>query len=111
MRLTVLTTPELALGYRLAGAGTRACSSAAEAETVLRELLERRVEGVIAVHRAFLDDLDEGLRDVFEQRDSTLIVALPSGESPERAEERRSRLLRLLRHAVGYEMTFESEEP
>jgi hypothetical protein len=36
-------------------------------------------------------------------------VALPAGTTPEEAEDRRERLLKLLRQAVGYEITFRDE--
>ncbi len=110
MRLTVLTTPDLAPAYRLAGTGTIARESAAEAEATLRELLEGQVRGVIAVHQPFLDTLPAELREELERLDCALVVALPSGESPAEPEDRRTRLLRMLRHAIGYEMTFESDE-
>ena len=109
MRLTVLTTPELAPAYRLAGTATLVCSSATEAAAALRELRDGGHEGVIAVHRPFLDELDAAFREELDKRQSALVVGLPSGDAPEAAKERRARLLRLLRPAVGYEMPFESE--
>jgi vacuolar-type H+-ATPase subunit F/Vma7 len=110
VRLTVLTTPDLAAAYRLAGTATLARSSAAEAELTLRELLEEGLDGVIAVHQPFLDALPAELTDRLERLESALVVGLPSAEAATGGEDRRTRLLRMLRHAVGYEMTFESEE-
>lgn len=108
--LTVITTAELADGYRLAGAATRVSASPGEAEELLHELLDRGEDGVIAVHEPFLERLEDGFRRQLEKREAPLVVGLPSGEAEEAPEERRARLLRRLRRAVGYEITFPSED-
>ena len=38
-----------------------------------------------------------------------LVVPLPAGLTDDQAEDRRERLLRMLRQAVGYEITFGDE--
>jgi vacuolar-type H+-ATPase subunit F/Vma7 len=107
-RLIVLTTPELAAGFRLAGVATRTAASAAEAAEAVEELLEQRGEGdVVAVHEPFLVELDAPLRRRIESTVSPLVVALPGGENADVETERRARHLRVLWEAVGYEITFE----
>lgn len=106
----MLTTDELAPAYRLAGTATIACSTAAQSEARLRELLDDGFAGVIAVHQPFLDALPRGLVDELERIDSAVVVGLPDGARPTEAEDRQARLRRLLREAVGYEITFESQE-
>jgi len=107
-RLTVLTTPELEAGYRLAGVATRAAASPAEAATAVAELLEQRGEGdVVAVHEPFLDALDAPLRRRVDSIVSPLVIALPGGEGVHVEAERRARHLRVLWEAVGYEISFE----
>jgi vacuolar-type H+-ATPase subunit F/Vma7 len=110
-RLIVITTPELELGYRLAGVTTRAMGSADEAETALRELLDAGAVGdVVAVHERFFDELAPSLRRRIDALTSPLVIALPAGEEPDAAAERRARLLRMLWQAVGYEITFDRRE-
>jgi vacuolar-type H+-ATPase subunit F/Vma7 len=108
-RLLVITTPELAAGYRLAGASTLAVGSVAEAASRLEELLERE-DGVIALHGPYFRALPRPLRRRLDALRTPLVVALPAGTAPEEAEDRRERLLQMLRQAVGYELTF-SDEP
>ena len=55
-RLLVLTTSELAVGYRLAGATTVEVRSAAETRAILEELLDRE-DGIIAVHAPYFNAL------------------------------------------------------
>jgi vacuolar-type H+-ATPase subunit F/Vma7 len=107
-RLVVLTTPELADGYRLAGVAVCEVASAAEAAERLEELLERE-HGVIALHAPYFHALARPLRRRLDALRAPLVVALPAGTTPEEAEDRRERLLKLLRQAVGYEITFRDE--
>lgn len=107
-RLIVLTTPELELGYRLAGVTTRAVGSAEEATHALAELLEQDGDGdVIAVHEPFFDALDASLRRRIGSLVSPLVIALPGGEGADAEAERRAEHLRVLWEAVGYEITFD----
>lgn len=109
-RLVVLTTPELAPGYRLAGAATIAVTSPEGARDELLELVDARGEkGVIAIHEPYHAGLDRKLRGKFDETSEPLVVPLPSGEDAESAGERRGRLLQMLWQAVGYEITFDAE--
>jgi vacuolar-type H+-ATPase subunit F/Vma7 len=109
-RLIVLTTPDLELGYRLAGVATRAVASSAEAAQALQELLDTEADDVIAVHEPFFHDLDGPLRRRIETLTSPLVVAMPGGRDADVEAERRARMLQMLWQAVGYEMTFDRGE-
>lgn len=107
-RLTVLTTPELEPGYRLAGVATHATGSVEEAAERLSELLEQGGEGdVVAVHEPFFDQLDAPLRRRIESLVSPLVIALPGGQGAPAEAERRAQHLRILWEAVGYQITFD----
>jgi vacuolar-type H+-ATPase subunit F/Vma7 len=107
-RLVVLTTPELADGYRLAGAAVSEVASPAEAAARIEEMLESE-RGVIALHAPYFHALARPLRRRLDALRAPLVVALPAGATPEEAEDRGERLLKLLRQAVGYEITFRDE--
>ena len=107
-RLMVLTTRELAAGYRLAGVATVEVASPAEAEAQLEELLDSE-DGVIAVHAPYFHALGQALRGRLDALRTPLVVPLPAGLTDDQAEDRRERLLRMLRQAVGYEITFGDE--
>jgi vacuolar-type H+-ATPase subunit F/Vma7 len=107
-RLLVLTTPELATGYRLGGVAAIEVASPSEAAASLEELLERE-DGVIAVHAPFFHAFDRRLRRRLDALRAPLVVALPAGATVEQAQDRRERLLQMLRQAVGYEITFDDE--
>jgi len=110
--LTVVTTPELEPGYRLAGVATRSVDSADEAAERLSELLDQLDDGegdVIAVHEPFFNELPGALRRRIDSLTSPLVVALPGGEGAYVEAERRAQHLRILWAAVGYQITFERE--
>ena len=109
-RLIVLTTPDLAPGYRLAGAATVPVTTREEAATELLSLVDGRGErGVIAVHEPFHSTLDRELRRRFDETTEPLVVPLPVGEPGEGDGGRRERLMKMLWQAVGYEITFDAE--
>jgi vacuolar-type H+-ATPase subunit F/Vma7 len=107
-RLLVLTTPELAAGYRLAGVTALEVASSAEAAARTEELLDRE-DGVIAVHAPYFHGFARSLRRRLDARRAPLVVPLPAGMTEDQADDRRRRLLRMLRQAVGYEITFGDE--
>ena len=107
-RLLVLTTRELATGYRLAGVTVFDVASSEEAATRLEELLEQE-DGVIAVHAPFFHEFARPLRRRLDARLTPLVVPLPAGMTDDQAGDRRTRLLQMLRQAVGYEITFGDE--
>ena len=106
-RLVIVTTSDLAPGYRLAGVATLAAPDATEAADRLRDLLASGEDGIIAVHEPFLQGLDQRLRRHLEESASPWVVALPTGDARAGASERRARLMRLLWQAVGYQITFQ----
>jgi vacuolar-type H+-ATPase subunit F/Vma7 len=107
-RLLVMTTPELATGYRLAGVATVEVGSADEAATRLESLVAHE-DGVVAVHAPYLRALPRPLRQRLETLRVPLVVALPAGTAVGKGQGRRERLLAMLRQAVGYEITFSDE--
>ena len=110
MRLLILTAPELAPGYRLAGVATIGVDSPDDAAIRIRELIGAPGgHGVVAVHEPYLNALDDDLRRQVDVSREPLVVALPPGEAEAGVSERRERLLRMLWQAVGYHITLEPE--
>lgn len=107
-RLVVLTSPELAPGYRLAGVSTLAVGSSGETEATIEQLIAEE-EGVIAVHEPYFHALDPRFRLRLDALRRPLVVPLPAGSGEASGAERRDRLAQMLWQAVGYEITFESD--
>jgi vacuolar-type H+-ATPase subunit F/Vma7 len=106
--VTVLTTPELEPGYRLAGVATRSVDSAVDAAELLRDLLDQPDDGdVVAIHEPFFKALPDALRRRIDSLASPLVVLLPGGEGANAEAERRAQHLRILWEAVGYQIAFD----
>jgi len=109
-RLLILTTPELAPGYRMAGVATVAIEDAEEAAEALTDLLAGGAErGIVAVHEPHLEALAPAVRRRVDASDEPLVVALPAGEVEPGASERRARLVRMLTQTVGFRMSFQPD--
>ncbi len=110
-RLLVLTTTELAAGYRLAGVATVAVETVESAAQTLRDLLLSGTErGIVAVHEPHLAALDPCLRRQVDASQEPLVVSLPAGDLDAGTSERRARLLRMLAQTVGFRMSFRPGE-
>jgi len=109
-RLMVITTPDLAPGFRLAGVETFPVESSDTAEQVLRELLEGDEASLIAVRQDLLDSIDPRLRRQVETSYRPLVMLIPGGTPASPGEGRRRYIAELIRRAVGFHITFGPEE-
>ena len=104
--LTIVIPPELAAGFRLAGAGVRSVIDSTQATTTVQELIAQGERGVIGVYEPFFLQFDPGLRESLEQSLAPVVIAVPSGFGTKEEVTRRARIAALLRRAVGYHITF-----
>ena len=106
-RLVVLTTPEGATGFRLAGVPAESAFSTSEGARRLLDLA-RTGDGLLAVHESFLAALEPADRRRLEALAEPMVVALPAGTGAAGSKARRARLTEMLRRAVGYRISFRS---
>ena len=106
----VITTPDLAPGFRLAGVETFAVESPDKAERVLRELLEGDEASLIAVRQDLLRSIDPRLRRQVETSYRPLVMLIPGGTPASPGEGRQRYIAELIRRAVGFHITFGPEE-
>ena len=105
-KLSVITDPILASGFRLAGVEVHSVSSAAEARGVLRMLMSEGEAGVIAINANYLSALDPLVRRRIDESYKPVVVALPTGVAVPPQERRRERITELIRRAIGFRITF-----
>lgn len=105
-KLVIVTHPDLAAGFRLAGADVFPAVSREEAQMVLRTLLAQGQDDVIAVDREYLVEPPEDIRRRLEEGYRPLVVGIPKGQTL-RPEERQSFHIReLIRRAIGFQIAF-----
>lgn len=106
----MVTTPELAPGFRLAGAAVDVARSAEEAARAVAGHVAAPEGGIVAVHEPYLEAFDPALRRRLEALVNPVVVGLPAGDLAADAGGRRLRLAEMLRRAVGYRITLAGDE-
>ncbi len=108
-KLTIITHPALAPGFRLAGVQVVASANPASARNALLRLLDEGEAGVIALDAAYLGALDYATARRIQELVKPVVVALPAGADV-LPEQRRSRQIAdLIRRAIGIRITFHEE--
>jgi V/A-type H+-transporting ATPase subunit F len=98
-KFVIVTDPDRAAGFRLAGAEVFEAGSPDEARSVIPPLLHKDDIGIVAVNEEYMLSLDEKLMDRIEKMHRPLIIPIPSKK---REIDRRTYIERLLRKAIGY---------
>jgi len=98
-KFIVVTDPDLASGFRLAGVEVLEACDVAEAKKIISSLVYRDDTGIVAVNEEFMESLDDKLMEKIEKTYRPIIVPIPSIS---KEVDRRSYIERLLRKAIGY---------
>ena len=105
-KLVVVTNPELAAGFRLAGVDVFSARTREEAQEVLRSLLARSEDDVVAVDSEYLVEPPEDIRRRVEEGYHPLVIGIPKPRVV-RPEDRRSHYIReMIRRAIGFQIAF-----
>ncbi len=107
----VITEPDLAPGYQLAGVETLIAQSSQEAYQHIETLRRAGNVSVIAVHAPYYAELEDSLRREMEKQVIPVVISLPVGLKTAAAGTHREQVRRMLRRAIGFEITFQPEEP
>ncbi|MGZ4902297.1 MAG: V-type ATP synthase subunit F [Halobacteriota archaeon] len=98
-RFVVVTDPETAPGFRLAGVEVVEASTVGEAKSVIPALLYQDDTGIVAVNEDFMASLDEKLMEKIEKTHRPIVIPIPSRT---RQIDRADYIERMLRRAIGY---------
>ncbi|HMA05639.1 MAG TPA: V-type ATP synthase subunit F [Methanomicrobiales archaeon] len=98
-RFLVVTDPDTAPGFRLAGVEVIEASSQEEARKAINALVFKDDTGIVAVNEEFIAALDQKLVDTIEKTYRPIMIPIPS-----RAKriDRTSYIERMLQRAIGY---------
>ncbi|MCE5203056.1 MAG: V-type ATP synthase subunit F [Coriobacteriales bacterium] len=104
-KLIVLTDPDTGDGFRLAGADVVTAESPDEARRRLNELIDDDSSGIIAVNEAFMSEIDERTQQKINSTYRPIVISLPIHEKLQAEEDHRAYLSRLIRRAIGFDIT------
>ncbi len=109
-KLTVITNPVLAPGFRLAGVDVIAAENHTSARNALARLIDEGEAGIIAVDAPFLSNLDYATARRIEDMVKPVVVSLPSGTDVSPEQRRSRQIAELIRRTIGIRMTFREKE-
>ena len=98
-KFVVVTDPETAPGFRLAGVEVLVASTVEEAKNVIPALLYKDDTGIVAVNEDFMASLDEKLVEKIEKTHRPIVIPIPSRTHK---IDRADYIERMLRRAIGY---------
>lgn len=104
-RLMVLTDPDTADGFRLAGVDVFEVDSPEQARQTLASLVDDDTSGIIAVNERMMSAIDERLQRKIDSIYRPIVVSLPIREKLTVGEDHRAYLSRLIRRAIGFDIT------
>lgn len=104
-KLVVLTDPENADGFRLAGVDVEVADSTEDARRKLNSLLDDDESGIIAMNERMAGAIDERTQRKIDSTYRPIVVSLPIRETLETDEDHRAYLSRLIRRAIGFDIT------
>lgn len=97
--MAVLTDPETATGFRLAGVDVREASTAQQALEHLRQLVSLEY-GLVAVNEALLPGIEEEMGRLMRGREMPIIVPFP--EAKAEMESGEDYIARLVKEHIGF---------
>ncbi len=104
-KLIVLTDPDNADGFRLAGVDVEVASNQDEARRRLNALVDDDNSGIIAVNESMMAVIDDRLQKKIDSIYRPIVISLPLREMLHGEEDHRAYLSRLIRRAIGFDIT------
>ncbi len=98
-KMAVITDPETATGFRLAGVEVREATQPAEALEHLRQLIALDY-GLAAVNEELLAGIDEGLSRAMRGRELPILVPFPAATAE--IESGEDYIARLVKEHIGF---------
>jgi V/A-type H+/Na+-transporting ATPase subunit F len=98
-KFVVVTDPDTATGFRLAGVDVLEIPNPDEVAALLPSLLLRDDTGIIAINEEYMRSLDDKMMEKIEKSYRPIIIPIPSGA---KRLDRTSYIEGLLRRAIGY---------
>jgi vacuolar-type H+-ATPase subunit F/Vma7 len=104
-KLIILTDPGNADGFRLAGVDVVEAEDEEDARRQLSHLVDDDTSGIIGVNEGYMAAIDERLRRKIDSIYRPIVIPLPIRETLHVEEDHRAYLSRLIRRAVGFDIT------
>ncbi len=104
-KLVVLTDADTADGFRLSGCDVEVAESPEDARKRLNALIDDESSGIIAVNERMMSAIDERTQKKIDSIYRPIVISLPIKEQLHMGEDHRAYLARLIRRAIGFDIT------
>ena len=104
-KLIVLTDPDNADGFRLAGVDVVIAETLDTVREKLNKLLDDEAAGIIAVNEQMMAAIDARTQRRIDSIYRPLVISLPIREKLAIGEDHKAYLARLIRRAIGFDIT------
>ena len=104
--LLVITTPDLAPGFQLAGVETFSVETVEEAEETLTRLLDDREASLVIVRRALLQAMESRLQRRLESSVQPVVMQIAGRPASIPGKDHQQHLTELIRRTVGFHINF-----
>lgn len=108
-KLVILTDPESAIGFRLAGVDVVEALTPEDAKKSLINLINDDTAGIVAVNEDFMNAVDARTKEKIDKIYRPIVVPIPAVKKMELTPERREYLAGLIRRAVGFDIKLRTE--
>ncbi len=109
-KVVVVTDPETADGFRLAGVTVVEVATQEAAQEQIHVLLDDDTTGILALNESFFNGMDDKTQQKVDSIYRPIVIPLPVKETVESIGERRAYLSRLIHRAIGIDITLRSRE-
>ena len=99
----IITTPDIAPGFRLVGVDVEEVNNAAEAEAALLKIISGSNYGLVAINEELRNDFTIRTKRLLDETDIPIIIAFPGKEVNRwMRQDKRDYVASLVRGAIGY---------
>ncbi len=109
-RLLVITRPNLAVGFQLAGVETFGVEDEEAAQELISAWLEEDEANLLAIDDGLLELMDPVFIKRLESCERLPYLSIPGGRPLGLEATRRYRIAEMIRQAIGFHITFKGEE-
>lgn len=109
-RLFILTRPQLARGFQLAGVDTCGAEDIESAEAFVHNLLNQGESGLLAIDDGLFAQMDTALIKRLGQSETLYHIVIPGGEALGKEYSREYRIAELIRRTIGVHISFRQVE-
>jgi vacuolar-type H+-ATPase subunit F/Vma7 len=109
-QLFIVTRPSLVTGFHLAGVDAYGAEDVESAQELIGKWLNDGEVGLLAIDDGLLARMDTAFLRQLDAYENLPYLAIPGGQPLGAEASRRHRIAALIRRAIGFHITFKSED-